>query len=367
MRFKKTGSNTSNKSSVSTVGGSVIGLSIGQNLVSMVQVSGKRLDQVQVEKYATVQLPTGVISGSEIVDFENLVSHLQQCYRKMKTNCKRVNIGLPASAVTIEDNLQYYSDSDISVQEFVETEVVRVGALDEMRYDWHEFEQKGGEAKTVLMVAAKIADVDRYTDLLDELDLNAANVDVDIFAVANAFSYADQMDGGEFAYEKIGMFDIGDSVTKTLVMSGGRILFRHESPLGLTNLLQMIQHDYQVSEVEAMRMLAGETPQPEGFKASVIDNFNMQVVQEIQRALQFFATTQNIEQGDDLKRIFVSGSGCVAGSGLAQAVHAQTGILTSQVAPVTVANSKLKVDEHRFAADANALTTAFGLALRGLA
>ena len=83
---------------------------------------------MQLEKYAIEPLPQNVVSGSEIVNFDTLVSHLQQCYSRLKTNCKSINVGLPVDVVTIEENLPYSAaDAELSLQEFVEAEVVRVG------------------------------------------------------------------------------------------------------------------------------------------------------------------------------------------------------------------------------------------------
>ncbi|MCH3005846.1 pilus assembly protein PilM, partial [Listeria monocytogenes] len=72
------------------------------------------------------------------------------------------------------------NDGDISLQNLIEAEVSRIGALDEMNYDWQVLSQDGRSGEqSVLMVAAKTDDVNRYSDLLDEIGLTAINVDVD--------------------------------------------------------------------------------------------------------------------------------------------------------------------------------------------
>ncbi|CRZ20278.1 type IV pilus assembly protein PilM [Kingella kingae] len=366
MRFKKTEKNTSNKAANATSGRSVIGLDIGQGGIRMVQLSGRSLSQVQLEKYAMVTLPSNVISGTEVVDFEQLVSHLQQCYSKLKTNCKQVNISLPTSSVTIEDDVRFNpEESEISLQEMVESEVSRVGALDSMNYDWYEMSQnaKTGEQR-ILVVAAKTEDVDRCSDLLDEIGLQATNVDVDLFAIANAFAYADQ--GEQFADSKVLLVDVGDVNMRALVVEKGTILFRHESHLGLEQLVQLVQRNYQCGDAEALAMIYGEMGRPADYHNMITHDFNMQIAQEVQRALQFFLATQSMDQGNDIRQIFVSGVGCTGAAGLDDAIYAQTSIATQQIAPASLAVNKLKTDEARFAQDANSLTMAFGLALRGL-
>ncbi len=377
MRFKKTAKNTSEKaakpskpakkSSGKAAAGmaakSVIGLEIGPANIRMVQIAGKGSGRVQLEKYAVEPLPQNVVSGSEIVNFDTLVSHLQQCYSKLKTNCKSVNIGLPVSMVTIEDNLVYSeSNSEMSVQEFVEAEVVRVGPLDDINYDWQEFPSTNKE-KTVLVVATKTDNVNQFTDLLDEIGVTPINMDVDLFAIFNTFAYVDMIQRNQFSNQRTALFDIGDVSLKALIVESGKILYRHETNFGLDQMIQMIQRNYQVTESEALEMVSGRRQRPADYKTEVSDYFNMQIAQEVQRALQFFMTTRS----DDIEvqQIFVSGSACVADSGLAEVIRISTNVTTQHLAPITLAENKIKGGGN-LAHDADSLTTAFGLALRGL-
>lgn len=375
MRFKKTDKNTSEKvdkpskkagkSAQNLSGKTVIGLDISPTHVRMVQISGRSLNQIQVEKYAIEALPQNVVAGTEIVNFDTLVSHLQQCYAKLKTNCKSVNIAMPAGVVTIEDNLPFAENGDLSVQEFVESEVSRVGALDDMNYDWNELGTLPGEReKTILMVAAREDSVSQYKDLVEEIGLNVINIDVDIFALFNAFAYVNEMHNNEYFYERIALFEVGDVNMKALIIESGRILYRHETAFGLDQLVQLIQRSYQTTDTEALEMIYGKRQRPADYEATIVDYFNVQVAQEVQRAMQFFSTTHSDDQ--PINQIFISGSGCIPNTGLMQAVHTQTGVPAQQLSPITLASNKIKGDAMLFEQDANSLTTAFGLALRGL-
>ena len=51
MRSKKTEKKTSNKKAMATSGRSVIGVDISPSHIRMVQLSGRQLSQVQLEKY----------------------------------------------------------------------------------------------------------------------------------------------------------------------------------------------------------------------------------------------------------------------------------------------------------------------------
>ncbi|MDK4679949.1 type IV pilus assembly protein PilM [Kingella negevensis] len=367
MGFGKTKKNTSNNASVATSGRSVIGVDISQNNIRMVQVSGRQLSQVQLEKYAILPLPQNVVLGHEINDYEQFVSILQQCYEKLKTNCKQANIALPTGSVTIEENLVFSknNEEELSLQEFVEVTVSQIGDLDEMNYDWQILSEQGND-QNILMVAAKTEAVDKCSDLLDEIGITASNVDVDLFAIANAFIFADAKEGGEFAHERIAVFDVSDISLKALIMEGSRILYKQESNFGLEQLVQLIQRNYQVPDDEALAMIFGEAARPKDYKELITDSFNMQIAQEVQRTMQFFYATQSMDSGSDVKHIFISGSGCTPNSGVAEVIYSQTNIPTQQLNPILLATNKTKIEEEQLNKDASSLTTAFGLALRGL-
>lgn len=367
MRFKKTEKNTSNKAAVTVSGRSIIGVDIGQSNIRMVQISGRQLSQIQLEKYATVALPPNVVSGNEIMDFDQLVSHLQQCLDKLKTNCKQANVALPMGAVTIDENLVYPldDDNDLSLPEFVEAAVAQVGDLDEINYDWTVLSESDRE-QNILMVAARKDAVESRSDLLEEVGLTAVNVDVDLFAIANAFAFVDMQEDGEFTHERVALFDVGDITLKALIIQSGKILYKQESNFGLEQLMQLVQRTYQLSDSDAYAMISGESLQPSDYRTTILDSFNMQIAQEVQRAMQFFYATQNMDSNSDVKHIFISGSGCVANSGVAEVIRSQTNIPTQQLNPVSLIANKTKSDDSELAKNASSLTTAFGLALRGL-
>lgn len=368
MRSRKNGKNTSNKADSSVSRNSVIGVDIGQGGIRMVQLSGRNLNQVQLEKYAAVTLPGNVVSGNDIVDFDQLVSHLQQCYTKLKTSCKQVNIALPSGIVTIEEDFPYDPEgNDISLQEMVESEVVRFGALDGVNYDWKELsEDQQTGILSVVIAAAKTDDVNSRVDLLEEVGLQAVNVDVDVFALANAFIYADEMMGNQFTRSKILVVNVGDVNMNAMVLKNNKILFRHEANLGFEQLVQLIQRTYQCTDSEAVAMAYNRGSRPGDYRELITESFNMQIAQEVQRALQFFLATQNMDEGVDVSQIFISGIGCTDAAGLDHVVSAHTNIPTQQRAPVSLAASKSKIDGAQLQKDADSLTMAFGLALRGL-
>ena len=172
--------------------------------------------------------------------------------------------------------------------------------------------------------------------------------------------------GNQFTRSKILVVNVGDVNMNAMVLQNNKILFRHEANLGFEQLVQLIQRTYQCTDSEAVAMAYGRGSRPGDYRELITESFNMQIAQEVQRALQFFLATQNMDEGVDISQIFISGIGCTDAAGLDHVVSTHTNIPTQQCAPVSLAASKSKIDGTQLQKDADSLTMAFGLALRGL-
>ncbi len=65
-----------------------IGIDIDQHSIKMVQLSGRSLNQIQLEKYVIAKLPKNIIQGNKVQNYDQLVTYLQQAYAKLGTSCK---------------------------------------------------------------------------------------------------------------------------------------------------------------------------------------------------------------------------------------------------------------------------------------
>ena len=101
------------------------------------------------------------------------------------------------------------------------------------------------------------------------------------------------------------------------------------------------------------------------YQVQVLDRFNAQVSQEIQRVLQFYYTTQSGDQFSNVKNIFLTGTGA-SQANLAETIFSQTNTATECVNPVFSLSCANQIDTSELQQDVSELTTALGLALRGI-
>lgn len=366
MRLSKSRTNTKSKPSAALSSRGAVGIDIGQDAIRMVQLSGRSLNQIQLEKYAVVKLPKDIVKGGRIQDFDQIVSFLQQAYGQLKTSNRNIVACLPQSFATIETVVYNARESDMDLEDFAELEISQLVSLDEVNYDYRVVGKSSNPpGEKILLVAARTEEVDARVEALESAGLAPAFMDVDIFAQANAFSHWINQNAEELSHEKIAIISISETEMLSLVMQGGQILYKQESALSGTQLSQLIQRTYQVEEADAYMMRVSSGNRPADYQSQVADRFNVQIAQEVQRALQFYYTTLHDEGFNSIKRIFLTGSAAQQ-AGLPQIVSSQTNLDAELVNPIEYINIANKANTPDFQEAASSLTVALGLALRGM-
>lgn len=366
MRFKKNEKNTTSKTSSSNLTNrGAIGIDISQDAIRMVQLSGRSLNQIQLEKYAITKLPKNIIKGNRIQDYDQLVSYLQHAYAQLRSNNRNIVVALPQNVTTIETVVYNSRDSEMDLPSYAEYEISQLAPLDEVNYDYQVIGRSSQPlGDKVLLVAARKEEIEPRLEVFESAGLNPTFMDIDIFAQTNAFSYWINQHSSELSTEKVALINIGEHEMHALIVQEGQILYKQESSISGEQLNQLIQRTYQTNEEQAANMLKNND-KPIDYQSQIADRFNIQVAQEIQRVLQFYYTTQQNEQFSSVKHILITGSASQQ-LGLPETVFSQTNMATECVHPITYANTSNKLDLSELQQSAASLTVAFGLALRGL-
>lgn len=386
MRFKKNEKNTTSKTSSSNLTNrGAIGIDISQDAIRMVQLSGRSLNQIQLEKYAITKLPKNIIKGNRIQDYDQLVSYLQHAYAQLRSNNRNIVVALPQNVTTIETVVYNSRDSEMDLPSYAEYEISQLAPLDEVNYDYQVIGRSSQPlGDKVLLVAARKEEIEPRLEVFESAGLNPSFMDIDIFAQTNAFSYWINQHSSELSTEKVALINIGEHEMHALIVQEGQILYKQESSISGEQLNQLIQRTYQTNEEQAANMLKNND-KPIDYQSQIADRFNIQVAQEIQRVLHFYYTTQQNEQFSSVytynggfgsatqqneqfssvKHILITGSASQQ-LGLPETVFSQTNTATECVHPITYANTSNKLDLSELQQSAASLTVAFGLALRGL-
>lgn len=368
MRLSKSTKNTTTKTNKSASGlnnRTAVGIDISQHAIKMVQLSGRSLNQIQLEKYVITKLPKNIVKGNKIQDHDQLVTYLQHTYTQLRSSCKNFIAAIPQSTATIEQVIYNAKDTDLDLEDFAESEISQIGPIEEMNYDYQVTGASVSPAgQQVLMVASKKDDIEPRIEMFENAGLELSAMDLDLLAQRNAYAYWISRHAPELINEKVAVFGIYATQMYALIMQNGQILYKQETPVSTEQLNQLIQRTYQVTEEKADQMMTS-TNRPSDYQTQIADRFNVQVAQEVQRVLQFYYTTQHTDTFSNIKHILLTGASSQQ-IGLAESIFSQTNTATQCIHPITYIERSSKIDLSQLQIDAPSLTLAFGLALRGL-
>ena len=340
----------------------VIGLDIGSTSVRLLQLSshgsGYRIDHFAIEP-----LGEGVVVDKVVQDVEAISNAIKRALKASGTRAKSCAIAVSGSAVftKIISLPADLAAADVESQVQIEANQYVPYPLDEVSLD---FEVLGPSARNadlidILLAASKSENVESQQDAIDAAGLKAKIVDVEAFAIANAFELIRKRDGVNRS-EAVGLFDIGYDLTTLLVIKGGQVIYTRDHPFGGHQLLEEIQRRYDMTAEQASFFERNEDA-PDDFEEEVLEPFQLNVVHQISRALQFYASSNEYS---NIGTIYLSG-GTASLKGLAPMVQQELGMTTRIADPVTGMEVSSNVAVTALKRNANNLMIAMGLALRG--
>jgi type IV pilus assembly protein PilM len=197
--------------------------------------------------------------------------------------------------------------------------------MENVQLDFQILDPEGdGVQMSVLLVAAKRELIENRLNLLSDSGLTPSVIDVDAFALHNAFeqNYPDVKDG------LVALVNIGHETTNVNLLENGTPILVRDIPFGSRRLRETLQRERGLSADQAESILQGRTNGVD-MKAMVDDRVDELAV-GIERAAAFIVAQSG---GEGINRVFLSGGGaCVPG--LVQALGDRLGIRTEIANPL---------------------------------
>ncbi|WP_051940833.1 type IV pilus biogenesis protein PilM [Stenoxybacter acetivorans] len=361
--FLKLGKKNSNKNTLPTGSGQSLGIDINDNAICMVLLNAKNLNQIRLEKYTVVPLPRNTVASGNVDNYDELVAYLQQAKQKLGSNAKNITAAISRKQANISTLYFDEEHSELNLEEFVEMEASNVG-IDNLRYDYAQLLSLGTEPN-ILLSCCNSEVVDSRTDALSAAGFTPDLMDIDLFALVNAFSVWINNENPALSGKTLALFNVERYSTQAVITYQGRILFEQEIALGREYQVQAVQRQYQLSETDAIHLIQSDN-QPDDFHETIAVAFQNQLVQEIQRFFQFYQTADSKEDPRNIEYILISGCSSSGAFGLSDLIQEKTNINAEQINPAETAQPISKINETQLMYDINELAVAFGLAIRGL-
>ena len=340
----------------------VMGLDIGSSSIRLLQLS-RHGSSYRIDHFAIEPLPQGVIVEKSVQDIEAISGAIQSAVRNSGSNSKFCAVAVSGSAVftkaiSLPANL---AEADIESQVQIEANQYIPYPLDEISLDFEVLgpSPRNADMVDILLAASKNENVESRQDALESLGLKASVVDVESFAVANAFELIREREGIR-STETVGIFDIGHDLSTLLILRNGRVVYTRDHPFGGNQLIEEITRRYDMTPEQAKFFMRGE-PGPDNFEDEVLEPFMLNVVHQISRALQFYSSSAEFS---NIRTMYLAGS-MASTKGLADVVEQELGIKTGVADPVSGLEIAPSVAVAALTRNSPNLMVAMGLALRG--
>ena len=349
----------------------LLGLDIGSSSVKLVALE-KSSGTYRITHLAVEPVKSGAVADDTIKDAAAVAESIKRAWRGSRASIKDCALAVSStSAITrtlfLESGL---SESEMESQISVEAGHHVPFAIEEVNLDFQVIGPAPDDQVEVLLTASRSENINLLESVIDEAGLQVKIVDVETFALANAYLGLFGMKHGK---EVSALVHIGASSMLLIVIRDGHVLYTREMSFGVQQLEQQLPDGFEGG-------LAALTAEPMDEAAEVEDtddeisfdsadadsgdllvDFHKQLVQQVNRAMQFFASSRQY-QPVDLILLSGGGAGLV---GLADSVAEDQGVTTQVVdvaekLGVSGKASKAALEQH-----GPALVLAIGLAMRG--
>jgi type IV pilus assembly protein PilM len=278
-----------------------IGLDIGSGFVKVVEVDHSG-SQPEVSRVAMRPLLPDAIVEGEIMDYGLVSDTVRGLFQELGMKSADVVTAIGGHDVIIKKiQMDRMKESDAR-------EVIRWEAEQHVPFDIKSVEldfqilnpHDEGMQMEVLLVAAKRELVDNKVGLLQDAGINPVIIDVDAFALHNAFehNYPEAKEG------IIALVNVGHETTNVNILENGIPILTRDIPFGSRRIREDLQRERGLTAEQAEDVVqARETVDDlERFVDASAD----EIAVGIERASAFLMTR---EDGETLGKIFLSGGG----------------------------------------------------------
>lgn len=324
-------------------GKNAIGLDIGSHSIKMVQLR-ETSKGVQLLNFSYIQLPPEAIVDGSLMNASTVVEAIQDLVKANKVKNRDAALSVSGHSVIIK-KISLPEMTPDELEESIQWEAEQYIPFDikDVNVDVQILNPKAGQGQMdVLLVAAKKDVINEYTTVILESGLNPMIVDVDSFAIQNAF----EMNYGHFPDQTIALINIGASVININVIANDQTTFTRDITMGGDLITGEIQKQLNVNYDEAETYKTGGSGDDDAGSIipqeveKICEMVSDTLVNEIQRSLDFFAAT-TVNSG--ISKIYLSG-GSSKVPALVKALERTTEI------PVEIANpfKNVIIDSKRF-------------------
>ncbi len=232
----------------------IIGLDIGSHAVKLVVMKPQRGDiPYQLTHFGVAELPSESIVEGAVVRPGDVAQVIRDLLVNNKIKGSRIATAVSGHAVIVRRVTMPRMDEDELRESIVwEAEEYIPFDVDDVNLDFAILdENEEANEMDVVLVAAKRDRIDEFMAVIEEAGRQSVIVDVDAFALQNAFelSYPERQN------EDIALLNIGASVINAAILEEGRPVFWRDITLGVRQYVAALQREFMLDYFDAEEVL----------------------------------------------------------------------------------------------------------------
>jgi len=339
----------------------LIGLDIGSNSIKAVELTKSRKGYELTGFASEVLEPDSVVDGA-IMNSRAVAEAIKRVLFIGRFRPKGISAGVSGHSVIVKRIVvpgATNAEVDASIQFDAEQHIPFQIAEVNLDYQVIGPVGTGDPEMEVLLVVAKKDKIQNHTNVIKSVGRNADVVDIDAFALQNAFEVNYTVDSSA----TIALLNIGASLMNINITKGGMPLFIRDVSVGGNQYTDILQKELQLSFQEAEDLKLGKTggDSEAEMVQPLLESVTDMLVMEVQKTFDFFRETYPRET---ITQVLVSG-GTSRIAGLAERIQETFGYPTEALDPFKAVTIGPKIDTAKVTAMGPSLAVAVGLALRG--
>jgi type IV pilus assembly protein PilM len=281
-----------------------VGLDIGSSALKAVELRPTRKDEFELVSLGSEELSQDCIVDGVIISKLPVSDAINRIFTQQSIKNSRINTSISGHSVIVKKiALPTQSDEDLAESIRWEAEQYIPFDISDVNLDYQVLGENAGTGNLdILLVAVKKDKIIDYTSVVKMAGKNPVLVDVDAFALQNAY---------EINYEPtskntVALLDIGASTMTINIVSGTDFLFTRDVGVAGHQYTEFLQKEFNLSFSQAQALKHGESVESlnPSEAVHVIDSVTEIICMEIQKTYDFFKSTTTV---DHIDRMIISG------------------------------------------------------------
>ena len=280
----------------------VVGCDVGSSSIKIVELKPLKNGEFQLLHAAIANLSPEAIVDGAIMDSSLVVEALSRLIADNNVRNPGFGGSLSGHSVIIK-KIQLPAMTEAELAESIQWEAEQYIPFDinDVNLDYVVLEAPSADTMDILLVAVKKDRIADYTSVVVQAGKDPVLVDVDVFALQNAFEANYSVDD-----EAVALVNIGASVMNINVINEGSSIFWRDVAFGGNQYTEAIQRELNLPREDAERLKLGESVGEHSLQhvMGVLNSVSEDLAAELQKTFDFFVATSSV---DRLDRVVLAG------------------------------------------------------------